>query len=252
LELRNLFPGIRLRQVRERLGFTYRDVEQASYELAQRHGRTEFIVHISRLADFENSGAIPSLHKLFSLCSIYHLNPDEVCRWYDVPLGDIFSNGASGGAPNTHLAAAPRGVNLPIHFDPGFDPQRTTYLTRMVQQWGYFEAAALKNGHQYHYGYIGSSDHWMGPLLRPGALVLVDPQKQRVDDPGGWKNEADRPIYLIDVRSGYRCCWCVLERGRLALQPHPLSPCIPESYHLPEEAEVVGRVVGVSMRLIDA
>ena len=69
-----MFPGISLRQVRERLGLTYRDVEQASYELAQRHGRPEFIVHISRLADFENSGAVPSLHKLFSLCSIYHLD----------------------------------------------------------------------------------------------------------------------------------------------------------------------------------
>lgn len=31
-----MFPGIGLRQVRERLGLTYRDVEQASYELAQR------------------------------------------------------------------------------------------------------------------------------------------------------------------------------------------------------------------------
>lgn len=245
-----MFPGTCLREVRERLGLTYRDVEQASYEVAERYGRAEFIIHISRLADFENSGAIPSLHKLFSLCSIYQLSPEQVCSWYDIPFCDVFANGGSGRAPNTHLVAPPRSVLLPIRFDPGFDPQRTTHLTRMVQQWGNFEAAALRNGHAYHYAYIGTEDHWMEPLLRPGTLVLVDPQRQKVEC-GGWKNEMERPIYLIDIRRGYRCCWCTLERSRLVLQPYPLSPCVPESYEFPSEAEIVGRVVGISMRLID-
>jgi hypothetical protein len=49
-----MLPGLRLRQARERLGLTYRDVERASYELAARRGRPDFIIHISRLADFEN------------------------------------------------------------------------------------------------------------------------------------------------------------------------------------------------------
>lgn len=244
-----MFPGTSLRQVRERLGLTYRDVEQSSYELAQRLGRPEFIIHLSRLADFENSGVVPSLHKLFSLCSIYHLDLAELCKWYDVPLGDIFGNGSSRAAPRTHLAAPPRIVRLPIHFDPAFDPQRTCYLTRMVEHWGHFEAALLKNGHSYHYGYIGHDDHWMEPLLRPGALVLVDPQRQKIES-GGWRNEAERPIYLVDLRGGYRCCWCLLEKNRLVLQPHPLSNCAPESHRFPDEAEIVGQVVGVSMRLI--
>ncbi|HEU5411505.1 MAG TPA: helix-turn-helix transcriptional regulator [Candidatus Acidoferrales bacterium] len=250
-ETSSLVPGIRLRQVRERLGFTYRDVEQASFEVAQRRGRAEFIVRISRLADFENSGVVPSLYKLFSLCSIYHLSPDEVCGWYDIPMSEVSSHAGANPAPNTHLAAPPRGVYLPIRFDPAFDPQRTTYLTRMVQQWGRFEAATFRNGSPYHYGYVGLTDHWMEPLLRPGALVLVDPRRQRVDA-GNWRSEAERPIYLIDIRSGYRCCWCGLDGNRLVLQPHPLSPCVSESYHFPDEAEVVGRVIGVSMRLVDA
>jgi transcriptional regulator with XRE-family HTH domain len=245
-----LFAGACLRQVRERLGLTYRDVEQASYDLAQRHGRPEFIIHISRLADMENAGTVPGLHKLFSLCTIYHLDPTEVCKWYDVPLADVFGDGISFVAPKTHLAAPPRALSLPIRFDPAFDPQRTTYLTRMVQSWGNFEAPAMRRGEAYHYGFIGHSDHWMEPLLRPGALVLVDPRRQKIEC-GGWKNETERPIYLIDIRTGYRCCWCLLQRDRLMLQPHPLSPCAPENYRFPNEAEVVGRVVGVSMRLAD-
>jgi len=73
--------GLRLRQTRERLGFTYRAVEQASYDLASRRGRPEFIIRISRLADIENHGVTPSLHKLYSLSSIYHLDPVEVMAW---------------------------------------------------------------------------------------------------------------------------------------------------------------------------
>ena len=94
-----MFPGNYLRQVRERLGLTYRDVEQASYELAERHGRPEFIIHISRLADFENSSVLPSLHKLFTLCSVYHLDFQELCRWYGVPLADIFGATTSQAPP---------------------------------------------------------------------------------------------------------------------------------------------------------
>src|SRR5258706_8741782 len=61
-----MLPGLRLRQARERLGLTYRDVERASYELAARRGRADFILHISRLADIENRGVVPGLHKLRS------------------------------------------------------------------------------------------------------------------------------------------------------------------------------------------
>ena len=52
-----MLPGLRLRQSRERLGLTYRDVERASFELAARRGRPELILHISRLADIENRGS---------------------------------------------------------------------------------------------------------------------------------------------------------------------------------------------------
>jgi hypothetical protein len=81
------------------------------------------------------------------------------------------------------------------------------------------------------------------------AGACVDPQRQRLEA-GGWRNEAERPIYLVDIRGGYRCCWCLMEKGRLVLQPHPLSTSVPEAYRFPDEAEVVGQVVGVSMRLV--
>jgi hypothetical protein len=60
-------PGLRLRQAREKLELTYREVEKASVEIAASRGRPDFILHISRLADIENLNVVPSLYKLYSV-----------------------------------------------------------------------------------------------------------------------------------------------------------------------------------------
>lgn len=241
-------PGLRLRQARERLGLTYRDVERSSFELAARRGRPELIVHISRLADIENRGVVPGLHKLYTLAVVYHLSPLEIFRWYDVPIEDCFPDGGSFHAPHTHLAAAPFALRTPLRFDPAFDPKRTELLSRMVEQWGSLEGVLADKDARYRYGYIGLSDRRMVPLLRPGSVVLVDVRIRRIED-DDWANEFDRPIYFIELRSGYRCGWFQQDGTRLLMQPHPLSRCVPETWRVPEEAEVVGRVVGVVTRL---
>src|SRR5271156_6288576 len=100
-------PGLRLRQVREKLGLTYRDVEKASYELAMKRGRPDFILHLSRLADIENRGVVPSLHKLYSMAAIYHLDPIEMASWYEAPLQQTLQDGLRFPAPKTNLSDPP-------------------------------------------------------------------------------------------------------------------------------------------------
>ena len=243
-----MLPGLRLRQTRERLGLTYRDVERASYELASRRGRPEFILHISRLADIENRGVVPGLHKLYTLATLYRLNPLELFRWYDVPIEECFHDGASFPVPHTHLMAAPTSLRIPMKFDPAFDPRRTEFLSRMVEKWSELEGVLTNGQRQHFYGYIGMSDRRMMPLLRPGSIVLVDGSVRKIDD-GDWITEHDRPIYFVEVRGGYRCGWFHQDGSRLVMQPHPLSRCLPESWRVPEEAEIVGRVTGVVTRL---
>jgi transcriptional regulator with XRE-family HTH domain len=109
-----MIPGLRLRQVRERLGLTYRDVERSSFELAAHRGRTEFILHISRLADIENRGEVPGLHKLHTLAVVYHLNPLDIVGWYGVPFNEGFGDGIAFPAPQTHLMAPPTCLRTPI------------------------------------------------------------------------------------------------------------------------------------------
>jgi len=243
-----MHPGLRLRQTRERLGLTYREVERASYELAVRRGRSEFVLHISRLAEIENRGVVPGLHKLYTLAVIYHLDPHEIIRWYDIPIEQCFHDGTWVPSPQTHLMAPPASLRIPMRFDPACDPRRTEFLSRMVEKWGHFEGVLTNGESQHVYGYIGTSDRRMMPLLRPGSIVLVDVSRRKIVD-SDWSTEHDRPMYFVEVRNGYRCGWFHQDGSLLIMQPHPLSRCLPESWRVPEEAEVVGRVAGMVTRL---
>ncbi|HTZ49539.1 MAG TPA: helix-turn-helix transcriptional regulator [Verrucomicrobiae bacterium] len=64
-------------------------------------------LHISRLADIENRGVVPSLHKLYSLAAILHLDPMEISGWHDAPFRQTFHEGAAFPPPSTHLASSP-------------------------------------------------------------------------------------------------------------------------------------------------
>jgi len=240
--------GIHLRRARERLGLTFRDVEQASHELAARLARPEFIIHISRLADIENHGVIPSLHRLFALCTIYHLDLGEALTWFGLPLTEMYRDGAHFPGPLTHLAAPPICMRIPIRLDPGFDPRWTDDFTRRVESWGYLEPGMMNGKRRYCLAYVGLEDRTMDPLVRPGSLVLVDPERDEVRN-SGWRNEFDRPIYFVDARTSYFCSWCLLEGDYLILQSHPLSPARPRMLRYPAEAEIIGQVVGLAMRL---
>jgi hypothetical protein len=59
-------------------------------------------------------------------------------------------------------------------------------------------------------------------------------------------------MYFVETREGYTCCWCALRQNQLVLQPHPLSPVQPRILKDQQEAEVLGQVIGVAMRLAES
>jgi len=97
------------------------------------------------------------------------------------------------------------------------------------------------------YGFVGMSDNRMFPLIRPGSIVQIDQNQKRVLA-RGWKDEDDRPIYFVEIRGGFLCSWCELSGGYLSAVPHPKSKCEVLRFAYPREAEIVGRVVCVTMR----
>ena len=245
--------GQNLRSVRERLGFTMRDVESASALIAQRHCNEEFLIGPSRLSDIETKGIIPSIYRLYALSIIYRRDIREFMSWYGVDLNDGAADLALGAPPKSHRLESLQSstvVQMPTRLDPAFDPRQTSNIGRMVEQWGPVPLTYLSQfvNHNFTYGYIGSEDFTMYPILPPGTFIQVDESRNKVLE-GIWRSEYERPIYFVETRDGHTCCWCTQKRDSLILQPHPLSPAAVRILRHPQEAEVIGQVVGVAMRL---
>lgn len=246
-------PGMRLRELRERLGFTIRDVEAASHVLADRLHKPEYCIPLSRLSDIESKNVVPGIHKLCSLALIYRRSIQQLLAYFDIDLSSIAVRiGPELPWPHTDTIAAitPEHIEVPM-MDPGFNPQRTAPSLRHIQKWGPLPAAHLKAFAEsgYEYALIGSEDRMMYPLLRPGTLVQIDPNRTEIAT-SGWRSEYDRPLYLVETRNGHYCCWVsVVSANRIVLQPHPLSTVAPLVLRHPDEAEITGRVIGIAMRL---
>lgn len=247
-------PGQKLKRIRERLKLRYRDVEEASIQIANRHKNDEFVMQLSRLSDIENKGTVPSIFRMYSLCAIYRIAIEEVLRWYGVDVSKQPEDAAAIAIDVTHLigfnANTGGDVQLPLTLDPGLDTRRTSYLSRLIQSWGKLPLALLNNLDikNRRYAFIGSDDWSMYPLIQPGSLVMIDETLTKIVN-SGWNNEFERPIYFLEHRNGFVCGWCTLTDSQIVLQPHPASMCSPEVYRYPAEIEVVGQVVGLATLL---
>jgi len=142
-------------------------------------------------------------------------------------------------------------IRFPVRFDPGFSLGKTNLISRMVEVWGEVPVSLIQRLDFRHcqYGYIGLEDFTMDPILHPGAFVQIDTDLNRVQ-PSAWRTEFDRPIYFVELREGYACSWCEVGASQITLLPHPLSACPVRRFAYPNDAEIIGQVTGVAMRLV--
>lgn len=245
--------GQKLRGLRERLGLTMRDIESASSQIAARHANEEFAIPPSRLSDIETKGVVPSIYRVYTLAVIYRRDPRELLGYYGIDLDRAGADLGASSPPRTHVSETLQSasvVQVPIRLDPSFDSSRTVNMGRMIEQWGMVPLSYLAQfeHRRYTYGYVGSEDYTMYPILPPGSFLQVDETKNRVVE-GGWRSEYERPIYFVETRDGHVACWCSMKGEEIVLQPHPLSPVSVRVLKHPNEAEVLGQVVGIAMRV---
>jgi len=245
-------PGQRLRRARERLNLRFRDVELASHQIAQKHGRDDFIVLISRLSDIENQGTLPSIYRLYSLCCIYRLELMEVLSWFGVPVGSLAGDAGSIQIETTHgieLDAECTEVSLPISLDPGIDLRRTFFVSEVVQRWGKLPLALVSGAdiRRYRYGFVGTNDWSMSPAVPAGSLLVVDDTKRKIQT-AGWRNQAERPIYFVQHGDAFYCRWCSLLNSVISLLPDPSSDA-PVLHFAEREVDVIGQVIGLAISL---
>lgn len=251
-------PGEYLKQMRHRLGITTREVEELSRKVAVELSNDEFYISNAWLTQLENKSSVPSIFKLFTVSVLYRMNFTELLAIFGVILGDAARLQSSLPLDNTHLASiqtsdGEKSVTFPIRFDRGFSIEKTSLISRMVEMWGEVPISFIQSLDLRHcqYGFIGKDDYSMYPLLRPGSFVQIDSQINRVNT-AEWRTEFDRPIYFVELRNSYACSWAELRGSQLTLIPHPLSGSPIRQLVYPDEAEVLGQVTAVAMRLVTA
>ncbi len=242
-----------MRILRERQGLTIRDVEMASLRLSEKYGNEEYYIPLSRLSDIETKGIVPSIYRLYALAAIYRVGFAELVAQYGVDSDNALFE--TGLVPRTKTHTVPgklalRAVDIPVKLDPSFKLAQTSNLGRLIEKWGALPFAYLAElaDSDFTYGYIGLEDFTMYPLIVPGSFIQVDEHRNKIVE-RTWRSEYERPIYFIETREGHTCSWCALKGDQLILQPHPLSPVPPRMLKYTREAEVIGQVVGLAMRL---
>jgi transcriptional regulator with XRE-family HTH domain len=249
-------PIKNLKELRKRLGISLREVEEQSQKIAEALAKSEFFVSNNWLTRLENTDSVPSIHKLFSLSAVYRIKISELLPMFGIDQRLLEKYQIETAPRHTHLinleeTDAKNTVNFPVRFDPGFRVEETNLLSRMVQVWGEVPIALIQqlDIRRGRYGYIGLQDMTMFPLLRPGSFVLID-ENLRDIRASQWRTEFDRPIYFIELRAGYACCWAEKRGEELLLIPHPLSSRSHRRFPL-HEAEIIGQVTAVAMRIVD-
>ena len=245
--------GERLRALREGLGLSLRQVQWASEKLATKYRNPAFAINKARLSDIESKAILPNIYKLYALSAVYGRNISELLEFYDLETGNLAADTAA-------FRCRTRKQLLPWHFgaattsqerpDSPSENMAVPSINSMIEAWGPLTTlflAGFENS-PYSFGYIGTEDRSMFPLILPGSFVQVDESRRRVVE-RRWNSVYERPIYFVETRDGFACSWCSLDGLTLVLQPHPLSAVPIQRYKNGSEAEVIGQIVAVAMRL---
>jgi transcriptional regulator with XRE-family HTH domain len=249
--------GMKLKQLREQCGLTLRQVEASSRRLAKRKMNQDYFISRGWLNNIENGSHKLSLFKLYALGAIYHVHWSNIFTLFGCNLSDFEKDQAMFAPSKTQLApelaGAEETLSVPLKSRTELRLDQTNLLSRLVEIWGdipvrLLRQLDLKNG---VYGFVGMGDNRMFPIIRPGSIVQID-QNHRKVIARGWRDEDDRPIYFVELRGGFLCSWCELSDGYLSAVPHPKSKCEVLRFPYPREADIVGRVIGVTMRLVEA
>ncbi len=78
--------GQRLRQIREELGLTLKEVEKLSRCLAEEMQNMDYLITAGCVSQVEDNNSLPSFYKLATLSFIYKLTLTEVFDIYGIDI----------------------------------------------------------------------------------------------------------------------------------------------------------------------
>ena len=247
--------GAQLRALRESRGLTLERVAAESRRLATRFSMPGLTLDIGWISRIEREDHDFSAIKLISLCIVYKIPPSTLLLMMLKP-GYV----AVGERPSTSLLPEADILSDDCSVYPSFRPS-APHRNEKVATTGLLESLAseatgdmqlIPSPHGLHkFGLIGNTDYTLWPIISPGAIATIDPRQRTISPRSAWASEYDRPIYFLELRRNYVCSWCDLSKDKrwLSIVPHPMSPVSVSHLRFPEDVDIVGRVVSISMRL---
>ena len=250
--------GKRLRAERLRARLSTRAVQKLSQQIAQEKGdNQDYYISHGWLTEVENGKFTPSIYKLYSLSLIYKCSYLKIMGFFGINILDAAREQRLVSLPHTHLIGSNlelpgQTIMLPVELRRNVELAKTNLVSRMFETWGGILIALLQQMdlRESLCGYIGLEDYTLYPLIRPGSFVEIDERQNKVKA-GSWQNEFDRPIYFVELRNGDACSWCELDGNQLMLVPCPQSRGQVRQLRYPTEADIIGRVTAVTMRIAD-
>lgn len=248
--------GAKLKKIRLRLGLSTREVERRSLKLVVDQQNPDYHLSRSWIRDVERGRFAPGTFKTVSVSMLYHISVAEIHRFFGIKPCDIAKESGLFPPPKTHLVTPPdeREPTVAAAAEPSdaTNVRESTHLvSRLVDIWGDVPVPVLREFalRRSLFGYIGTQDRTMSPLIRPGTFVQIDVKQTHIKNEAIQKGSGPfvRPVYFLDIRTGYACGWCQIEDGVLTLIPHPDSGVKARSFRHPSEVEVVGRVTQIYM-----
>ncbi len=249
----------RLKATRKRLRLSTRDVARLSRAIAAKRNDPQYYISHTWVGELEAGKFTPKLCKLESLSLIYKCPLEEILAMFGLDMDQASRAQGQGlvDLPHTGLVAPPTLVSaesivLPVGVRDTRALENTNLVSRMFERWGEVPIAMLQqmDWRNSLYGYVGTKDYTLYPLIRPGSFVRIDARQRKIK-PDGWKNEFDRPVYFTELRDGYICSWCEVNGNQLALLPSPHSGKQAKYVRYPADADVLGRVTAVMMQIAE-
>jgi hypothetical protein len=233
--------GAKLKKIRLCLGLSTREVERRSLKLVVDQQNPDYHLSRSWIRDVERGRFAPGTFKTVSVSMLYHLTIPEIHRFFGIKPADIAKESGLFPPPKTHLVTPQEPEVAPTG-----EPNDGASLRENTHLVSHLVDIAMRRA---LFGYIGTQDRTMSPLIRPGTFVQIDVKQTHIKNEPVQKGSGPfaRPVYFLDIRTGYACGWCQLEDGILTLIPHPDSGVKARSFRHPSEVEVVGRVTEIFM-----
>jgi hypothetical protein len=233
-------------------------VQEVSQGIAREKNNPEYYISHAWLTDAENGKFSPNLYKLCTLSIIYKCSWVDIMAFFGINALDLAREQRLVQLPHTHLLGSTlqlpgQSIVIPVELRKGVELTRTSLVSRMFQTYAQIPLDLLQQlvPERCLCGYIGLADYTLDPIIRPGAVVAIDTGQHKIEM-GDWRNEADRPIYFVELRDGYACCWCELDGNHLMLIPCPQSPVQVRQVRYPTDGDIIGRVIAVTNPLATA